>query len=175
MKTIDFETDIKHVLYYYKHLQIEQDKVGEEMEDITKDILSKKSEEDKIDVDDFIDLEIKSFMINLYQQEIIKAGISAKNLYRMSLNACVNIVLDDDNKAVLNQIIEGSDFDFAMFVNPTTGQIEFKDETVKEGISFMCRSRVNPSSLEDRFEALKSQYEAFIKIRESHEGKKADA
>ena len=37
----------------------------------------------------------------------------------------------------------------------------------------MCKYRVDPSSLEDRFNMLKSQYEDFLKII-NNEGKKAD-
>ena len=85
MRTIDFDSDIKHLISYYNHILSEQDKVGEEMEDITKDILRKKEEEDKIELDDFIDLEEKSFMTNLCQQEMVKVASSIGTVYRLSI------------------------------------------------------------------------------------------
>ena len=61
MKKIDFDSDIKHLISYYNHLLSAQDEVGEEMEEITKDIIRKKEEENDIELEDFIDLEEKSF------------------------------------------------------------------------------------------------------------------
>ena len=60
-----------------------------------------------------------------------------------------------------------------MYVDNNTGSVVFKDESVEEGIKNMCKYRVGPSSLEDRFNMLKSQYEDFLKIV-NNEGKKAD-
>lgn len=57
MKKIDFDSDIKHLISYYNHLLSAQDKAGEEMEEITKDIIRKKDEENDIELEDFIDLE----------------------------------------------------------------------------------------------------------------------
>lgn len=173
MRTIDFDSDIKHLISYYNHILSEQDKVGEEMEDITKDILRKKEEEDKIELDDFIDLEEKSFMTNLCQQEMVKVASSIGTVYRLSINAGHNLNIDDDSRKVLDRIVNNGESDFVMYVDHNTDSIMFKDESVKEGIKNMCKYRVDPSSLEDRFNMLKSQYEAFLKIV-NNEGKKAD-
>ena len=160
MKKIDFDSDIKHLISYYNHLLSAQDKVGEEMEEITKDIIRKKDEENNIELEDFIDLEEKSFMTNLYQQEMLKVSSSIKAVYRLSINAGDRIVNDGES-------------DFIMYVDNNTGSVVFKDESVEEGIKNMCKYRVDPSSLEDRFNMLKSQYEDFLKII-NNEGKKAD-
>lgn len=173
MKKIDFDSDIKHLISYYNHLLSEQDKVGEEMEELTKDIIRKKDEEDNIELEDFIDLEEKSFMTNLYQQEMLKVSSSIKAVYRLSINAGHDLNVDDDSKKVLDRIVNDGESDFIMYVDNNTGSVVFKDESVEEGIKNMCKYRVGPSSLEDRFNMLKSQYEDFLKIV-NNEGKKAD-
>lgn len=150
-----------------------QDKVGEETEELTKDIIRKKDEEDNIELEDFIDLEEKSFMTNLYQQEIMKVSSSVKTVYRLSINAGHNLNIDDDSKKVLDRIVNDGESDFIMYVDNNTNSVMFKEEFVEEGIKNMCRYRVNSSSLEDRFNMLKSQYEAFLKMV-NNEGKKAD-
>lgn len=173
MKKIDFDSDIKHLISYYNHLLSEQDKAGEEMEEITKDIIRKKDEENDIELEDFIDLEEKSFMTNLYQQEMLKVSSSIKAVYRLSINAGYDLNVDDDSKKVLDRIVNDGESDFIMYVDNNTGSVAFKDEFVEEGIKNMCKYRVDPSSLEDRFNMLKSQYEDFLKIV-NNEGKKAD-
>lgn len=173
MKKIDFDSDIKHLISYYNHLLSEQDKVGEDMEELTKDIIRKKEEENNIELEDFIDLEEKSFMTNLYQQEIMKVSSSVKTVYRLSINAGHDLNIDDDSKKVLDRIVNDGESDFIMYVDNNTGSVAFKDEFVEEGIKNMCKYRVDPSSLEDRFNMLKSQYEDFLKIV-NNEGKKAD-
>lgn len=173
MKKIDFDSDIKHLISYYNHLLSEQDKVGEDMEELTKDIIRKKEEENNIELEDFIDLEEKSFMTNLYQQEIMKVSSSVKTVYRLSINAGHDLNVDDDSKKVLDRIVNDGESDFIMYVDNNTGSVAFKDEFVEEGIKNMCKYRVDPSSLEDRFNMLKSQYEDFLKIV-NNEGKKAD-
>ena len=167
MKKIDFDSDIKHLISYYNHLLSAQDKVGEEMEEITKDIIRKKDEENNIELEDFIDLEEKSFMTNLYQQEMLKVSSSIKAVYRLSINAGHDLNIDDDSKKVLDRIVNDGESDF------NTDSVMFKEESVEEGIKNMCKYRVDPSSLEDRFNMLKSQYEYFLKIVKN-EGKKAD-
>lgn len=173
MKKIDFDSDIKHLISYYNHLLSEQDKVGEDMEELTKDIIRKKEEENNIELEDFIDLEEKSFMTNLYQQEIMKVSSSVKAVYRLSINAGHDLNIDDDSKKVLDMIVNDGESDFIMYVDNNTDSVVFKDEFVEEGIKNMCKYRVDPSSLEDRFNMLKSQYEAFLKIV-NNESKKAD-
>lgn len=173
MKKIDFDSDIKHLISYYNHLLSAQDKAGEEMEEITKDIIRKKDEENDIELEDFIDLEEKSFMTNLYQQEMLKVSSSIKAVYRLSINAGHDLNVDDDSKKVLDRIVNDGESDFIMYVDNNTGSVVFKDESVEEGIKNMCKYRVGPSSLEDRFNMLKSQYEDFLKIV-NNEGKKAD-
>lgn len=173
MKKIDFDSDIKHLISYYNHLLSAQDKVGEEMEEITKDIIRKKDEENNIELEDFIDLEEKSFMTNLYQQEMLKVSSSIKAVYRLSINAGHDLNIDDDSKKVLDRIVNDGESDFIMYVDNNTDSVAFKDEFVEEGIKNMCKYRVDPSSLEDRFNMLKSQYEAFLKII-NNESKKAD-
>ncbi len=173
MKKIDFDSDIKHLISYYNHLLSEQDKVGEDMEELTKDIIRKKEEENNIELEDFIDLEEKSFMTNLYQQEMLKVSSSIKAVYRLSINAGHDLNIDDDSKKVLDRIVNDGESDFIMYVDNNTGSVAFKDEFVEEGIKNMCKYRVDPSSLEDRFNMLKSQYEYFLKIV-NNEGKKAD-
>lgn len=173
MKKIDFDSDIKHLISYYNHLLSAQDKAGEEMEEITKDIIRKKDEENDIELEDFIDLEEKSFMTNLYQQEMLKVSSSIKAVYRLSINAGHDLNVDDDSKKVLDRIVNDGESDFIMYVDNNTGSVAFKDEFVEEGIKNMCKYRVDPSSLEDRFNMLKSQYEDFLKIV-NNEGKKAD-
>lgn len=173
MKKIDFDSDIKYLISYYNHLLSARDKVGEEMEDLTKDIIRKKDEEDNIELEDFIDLEEKSFMTNLYQQEMLKVSSSVKTVYRLSINAGHNLNIDDDSKKVLDRIVNDGESDFIMYVDNNTDSVMFKEEFVEEGIKNMCRYRVNSSSLEDRFNMLKSQYEAFLKMV-NNEGKKAD-
>lgn len=173
MKKIDFDSDIKHLISYYNHLLSTQDKVGEEMEEITKDIIRKKDEENNIELEDFIDLEEKSFMTNLYQQEMLKVSSSIKAVYRLSINAGHNLNIDDDSKKVLDRIVNDGESDFIMYVDNNTDSVMFKEESVEEGIKNMCKYRVDPSSLEDRFNMLKSQYEYFLKIV-NNEGKKAD-
>lgn len=173
MKNIDFDSDIKHLISYYNHLLSAQDKAGEEMEEITKDIIRKKDEENDIELEDFIDLEEKSFMTNLYQQEMLKVSSSIKAVYRLSINAGHDLNVDDDSKKVLDRIVNDGESDFIMYVDNNTGSVAFKDEFVEEGIKNMCKYRVDPSSLEDRFNMLKSQYEDFLKIV-NNEGKKAD-
>lgn len=173
MKKIDFDSDIKHLISYYNRLLSAQDKVGEDMEELTKDIIRKKDEEDNIELEDFIDLEEKSFMTNLYQQEIMKVSSSVKTVYRLSINAGHDLNVDDDSKKVLDRIVNDGESDFIMYVDNNTGSVAFKDEFVEEGIKNMCKYRVDPSSLEDRFNMLKSQYEDFLKIV-NNEGKKAD-
>lgn len=173
MKKIDFDSDIKHLISYYNHLLSEQDRVGEDMEELTKDIIRKKEEENDIELEDFIDLEEKSFMTNLYQQEMLKVSSSIKAVYRLSINAGHDLNVDDDSKKVLDRIVNDGESDFIMYVDNNTGSVAFKDEFVEEGIKNMCKYRVDPSSLEDRFNMLKSQYEAFLKIV-NNESKKAD-
>lgn len=173
MKKIDFDSDIKHLISYYNHLLSAQDKAGEEMEEITKDIIRKKDEENDIELEDFIDLEEKSFMTNLYQQEMLKVSSSIKAVYRLSINAGHDLNVDDDSKKVLDRIVNDGESDFIMYVDNNTGSVAFKDEFVEEGIKNMCKYRVDPSSLEDRFNMLKSQYEDFLKIV-NNEGKNAD-
>lgn len=173
MKKIDFDSDIKHLISYYNHLLSAQDKAGEEMEEITKDIIRKKDEENDIELEDFIDLEEKSFMTNLYQQEMLKVSSSIKAVYRLSINAGHDLNVDDDSKKVLDRIVNDGESDFIMYVDNNTGSVVFKDESVEEGIKNMCNYRVDPSSLEDRFNMLKSQYEDFLKII-NNESKKAD-
>lgn len=173
MKKIDFDSDIKHLISYYNHLLSAQDKAGEEMEEITKDIIRKKDEENDIELEDFIDLEEKSFMTNLYQQEMLKVSSSIKAVYRLSINAGHDLNVDDDSKKVLDRIVNDGESDFIMYVDNNTGSVAFKDEFVEEGIKNMCKYRVDPSSLEDRFNMLKSQYEDFLKMM-NNEGKKAD-
>ena len=173
MKKIDFDSDIKHLISYYNHLLSAQDKAGEEMEEITKDIIRKKDEENDIELEDFIDLEEKSFMTKLYQQEMLKVSSSIKAVYRLSINAGHDLNVDDDSKKVLDRIVNDGESDFIMYVDNNTGSVVFKDESVEEGIKNMCKYRVYPSSLEDRFNMLKSQYEAFLKII-NNESKKAD-
>lgn len=173
MKKIDFDSDIKHLISYYNHLLSAQDKAGEEMEEITKDIIRKKDEENDIELEDFIDLEEKSFMTNLYQQEMLKVSSSIKAVYRLSINAGHDLNVDDDSKKVLDRIVNDGESDFIMYVDNNTGSVAFKDEFVEEGIKNMCKYRVDPSSLEDRFNMLKSQYEDFLKII-NNESKKAD-
>lgn len=173
MKKIDFDSDIKHLISYCNHLLSAQDKVGEEMEDLTKDIIRKKDEENNIELEDFIDLEEKSFMTNLYQQEMLKVSSSIKAVYRLSINAGHDLNIDDDSKKVLDRIVNDGESDFIMYVDNNTDSVMFKEESVEEGIKNMCRYRVNSSSLEDRFNMLKSQYEYFLKIV-NNEGKKAD-
>ena len=173
MKKIDFDSDIKHLISYYNHLLSAQDKVEEDMEELTKDIIRKKDEEDNIELEDFIDLEEKSFMTNLYQQEMLKVSSSIKAVYRLSINAGHDLNVDDDSKKVLDRIVNDGESDFIMYVDNNTGSVAFKDEFVEEGIKNMCKYRVDPSSLEDRFNMLKSQYEDFLKIV-NNEGKKAD-
>ena len=168
MKKIDFDSDIKHLISYYNHLLFAQDKVGEEMEELTKDIIRKKDEGNDIELEDFIDLEEKSFMTNLYQQEMLKVSSSIKAVYRLSINAG-----HDDSKKVLDRIVNDGESDFIMYVDNNTDSVMFKEESVEEGIKNMCKYRVDPSSLEDRFNMLKSQYEAFLKII-NNESKKAD-
>lgn len=173
MKKIDFDSDIKHLIAYYNHLLSAQDKVGEEMEEITKDIIRKKDEENNIELEDFIDLEEKSFMTNLYQQEMLKVSSSIKAVYRLSINAGHDLNIDDDSKKVLDRIVNDGESDFIMYVDNNTDSVMFKEESVEEGIKNMCKYRVDPSSLEDRFNMLKSQYEYFLKMV-NNEGKKAD-
>lgn len=173
MKKIDFDSDIKHLISYYNHLLSAQDKAGEEMEEITKDIIRKKDEENDIELEDFIDLEEKSFMTNLYQQEMLKVSSSIKAVYRLSINAGHDLNVDDDSKKVLDRIVNDGESDFIMYVDNNTGSVVFKDESVEGGIKNMCKYRVDPSSLEDRFNMLKSQYEDFLKII-NNESKKAD-
>lgn len=173
MKKIDFDSDIKHLISYYNHLLSAQDKAGEEMEEITKDIIRKKDEENDIELEDFIDLEEKSFMTNLYQQEMLKVSSSIKAVYRLSINAGYDLNVDDDSKKVLDRIVNDGESDFIMYVDNNTGSVVFKDESVEEGIKNMCKYRVDPSSLEDRFNMLKSQYEDFLKII-NNESKKSD-
>lgn len=173
MKKIDFDSDIKHLISYYNHLLSAQDKAGEEMEEITKDIIRKNDEENNIELEDFIDLEEKSFMTNLYQQEMLKVSSSIKAVYRLSINAGHNLNIDDDSKKVLDRIVNDGESDFIMYVDNNTDSVMFKEESVEEGIKNMCKYRVDPSSLEDRFNMLKSQYEAFLKII-NNESKKAD-
>lgn len=173
MKKIDFDSDIKHLISYYNHLLSAQDKAGEEMEEITKDIIRKKDEENDIELEDFIDLEEKSFMTNLYQQEMLKVSSSIKAVYRLSINAGHDLNVDDDSKKVLDRIVNDGESDFIMYVDNNTGSVVFKDESVEEGIKNMCKYHVDPSSLEDRFNMLKSQYEDFLKII-NNESKKAD-
>lgn len=173
MKKIDFDSDIKHLISYYNHLLSAQDKAGEEMEEITKDIIRKKDEENDIELEDFIDLEEKSFMTNLYQQEMLKVSSSIKAVYRLSINAGHDLNVDDDSKKVLDRIVNDGESDFIMYVDNNTGSVVFKDESVEEGIKNMCKYRVDSSSLEDRFNMLKSQYEDFLKII-NNESKKAD-
>ena len=120
MWTIDFDSDIKHLISYYNHILSEQDKVGEEMEDITKDILRKKEEEDKIELDDFIDLEEKSFMTNLCQQEMVKVASSIGTVYRLSINAGHNLNIEDDSRKVLDRIVNNGESDFVMYVDHNT-------------------------------------------------------
>lgn len=174
MKKIDFfDSDIKHLISYYNHLLSAQDEVGEDMEELTKDIIRKKDEENDIELEDFIDLEEKSFMTNLYQQEIMKVSSSVKTVYRLSINAGYDLNIDDDSKKVLDRIVNDGESDFIMYVDNNTDSVMFKEESVEEGIKNMCKYRVDPSSLEDRFNILKSQYEAFLKII-NNESKKAD-
>lgn len=173
MKKIDFDSDIKHLISYYNHLLSAQDEVGEDTEELTKDIIRKKDEENDIELEDFIDLEEKSFMTNLYQQEIMKVSSSVKTVYRLSINAGHDLNIDDDSKKVLDRIVNDGESDFIMYVDNNTDSVMFKEEFVEEGIKNMCRYRVNSSSLEDRFNMLKSQYEAFLKMV-NNEGKKAD-
>lgn len=173
MKKIDFDSDIKHLISYYNHLLFAQDKVEEEMEELTKDIIRKKDEENDIELEDFIDLEEKSFMTNLYQQEMLKVSSSIKAVYRLSINAGHDLNVDDDSKKVLDRIVNDGESDFIMYVDNNTDSVMFKEESVEEGIKNMCKYRVDPSSLEDRFNMLKSQYEAFLKII-NNESKKAD-
>lgn len=173
MKKIDFDSDIKHLISYYNHLLSAQDKAGEEMEELTKDIIRKKDEENDIELEDFIDLEEKSFMTNLYQQEMLKVSSSIKAVYRLSINAGHDLNVDDDSKKVLDRIVNDGESDFIMYVDNNTGSVVFKNESVEKGIKNMCKYRVDPSSLEDRFNMLKSQYEDFLKII-NNESKKAD-
>ena len=112
-------------------------------------------------------------MTNLYQQEIMKVSSSVKTVYRLSINAGHDLNVDDDSKKVLDRIVNDGESDFIMYVDNNTGSVVFKDESVEEGIKNMCKYRVDPSSLEDRFNMLKSQYEAFLKII-NNESKKAD-
>ena len=173
MKKIDFDSDIKHLISYYNPLLSDQDKVGEDMEELTKDIIRKKDEENNIELEDFIDLEEKSFMTNLYQQEMLKVSSSIKAVYRLSINAGHDLNIDDDSKKILDRIVNDGESDFIMYVDNNTDSVMFKEESVEEGIKNMCKYRVDPSSLEDRFNMLKSQYEAFLKII-NNESKKAD-
>lgn len=175
MKAIDFNSEIIHLLTYYERLIESQDKTGEEMEGVAKGIIEKKDSDDGVGVDDFVDLEVKSFMVNLYNQEIVKVSSSIKTMYRLFLNMDVKPDLSDKHKKILDYIVNDKASDFIMYVDGSS--VSFKDKEVFGNIKNICSSRVDPASIDERFDILKSQYESFLKIKESANGnsKKADA
>lgn len=164
MNNIDFESDLKQLVSYRTHLIESQDHLGIEMEEITGDIIKKQAEDGKIDKEDFVSLEEKSFLVGFYQQEIVKATAAIKNSFRLSLSAGVKVDLGEMQKA-LDEAIYDSISDFQMYVEKD-GSVKFKDITADEELKKMCDFRVSQSSLEDRFSMLKAQYDAFLKIKE---------
>ena len=87
---VDFNLELLPLIKYYEALIKGQDRIGVDMEEITKDIIKKKESENSFDIEDFINLEINSFNVNLYTQEMVKVASSIKTLYRI----CVNSKLD---------------------------------------------------------------------------------
>lgn len=169
---VDFESDIKHLVSYYEHLVSSQEKAFKEMEEITKDILRKKEEVGTTDLEDFIFLEEQSFIVNFYQQEIVKAATSIKTVYRLAVN---DGKTPEVPKEILDKVINNGEYDLQMYVDTIDGDLKFKDTYVGDGIKYMCRSRVDPATLEERFNMLKEQYDEFLKMREQNERKKADS
>lgn len=165
MKAIDFNSEITHLLTYYERLIESQDKTGEEMELAAKGIIEKKDSDDGVSVDDFVGLEVKSFMVNLYNQEIVKVSSSIKTMYRLFLNMDVKPELSDKHKKILDYIVNDKASDFIMYVDGSS--VSFKDSEVFENIKNICSSRVDPASIDERFDMLKSQYESFLKLRNS--------
>lgn len=165
MKEIDFNSEITHLLTYYERLIESQDKTGEEMEEAVKKIIEKKDSDDGVVVDDFVGLEVKSFMVNFYNQEIVKVSSSIKTMYRLFINMDVKLDLSDKHKKILDYIIEDKASDFTMYVDGDS--VSFKDSDVFENIKNICSSRVDPASIDERFDMLKSQYESFLKLKDS--------
>lgn len=174
MKEIDFNSELSSLLKYYESLIFGQTDLGADMEEITKDIINKKESGEALTVNDFISLEQASFKTNLYYQDSLKCAAVIKELYRISLNAGVKTEFSDTHNRILHDIINNPAFGFA-FYSDNHG-IHFKDTEFEDNIRQICASHVDPSTLEDRYQDLKLQYENYLNIKNKMENgsKKAD-
>lgn len=169
---IDFNLELLPLIKYYEALIKGQDRIGVDMEEITKDIIKKKESENSFDIEDFINLEINSFNVNLYTQEMVKVASSIKTLYRICVNSKFVIDIPDKYKNILDSVIKDNGFDFSMYVDHDV--LKFKNDDFPDRIRQMCERMVDPSSLEDRYSMLKDQYEYFLKIKDQDGSKKTD-
>ena len=168
MKEIDFNSELNSLIQYYQSLEENQEKLGVDMEEITKDIISKKESGEPLKVGDFTDLEQASFKVNLYNQDMLRCASVVRELYRIALNSGSKIDLSDAHDRILKDLINGPNFGF-MFYADNHG-LHFKDEEFESNIKNICSSRIDPATLEDRYIDLKAQYEAFLKIRNNNIG-----
>lgn len=168
MKEVDFNSELSSLIRYYQSLEEGQERMGADMEEITKDIINRKESGEPLKIDDFIELEQASFKVNMYNQEMVRCASIVRELYRIALNAGAKINLSDIYNDILNAIINEPNLGF-MFYADNHG-LHFKDEDFENDIKNLCSRRIDPATLEDRYLDLKSQYEAFMKIKDSNIG-----
>lgn len=160
MNQIDWDIEMNNHLKYYMALINEQNTCGEEIEEKTAEILKKKESDNVLDIEDFYFLEERAFSNNIIQADILKTVSRIRLLYQMSVGFKITFTLSEAENNVLNKLVKEDSYDFVYFVSQAG--LEFKDADMKERVRVMCMSSIEESSLEKRYEMLKSQYEFFL-------------
>lgn len=133
---------------------------GDFLEKLTAEIIERHEvKKEKLDREDFVEMEKKAVLTNLYNLEMLKVDTRLELLYR--LGAPLGVLPDEGTargetlrSVALNL---ASSFSFAN----EKGAVVPKDEESFKKVMDSTAERVTEASLEARYRELKAQYEAF--------------
>lgn len=164
--------EISSHIAYRKALDEGVQEMGAFMEKLTAEMIDRREKKDEpLQRQDFLDLEERAVMTNLFSMEMVKVDARLELLYRLALP--LGIVPGDDTgdgylfKGIATNPPSG--FVFGIY----RGKVVPKDMDAFKRILDSSFQRITEESLPGRYNELKSQYEAFQAYLEGLKSRRA--
>lgn len=169
-----FLQELKNHIRYMDDSGREQDKIAEEMESKTSEIIHKKESDGKLDIEDFVFLEKKSFKTNVIQLDLVRVASRIRLLFQIgeSEGWDVESMLPVEQRMILKSTID-LDNDFSFMKKGE--RMVYKNEEMNGMIDSSARLRVKEEDLENRYASLKEQFDRFSEMIKNQRNAEGDS
>ena len=166
----DYIEESKKNLEYYYALTSESELLSDESTDIVRRMIDNKEKGEPYDMQDFVELSVKSYKGNTVNSEILMTITRIKLLYRLALNDGVDLVKELPerlSKIVSSVCLSNNASPEYMFVK-NGERMDYASKEMADIIANAMIDRTKNEDLEVLYNSYKAQYDNFLKMKENY-------